>query len=156
MPWCPPRVCPESSLGVITEKEWLYGLTNLGRAALTSRLSPWQCGRNAGCWCLEAGPCEPRKRGGDRGRHRERASRKSSRRGVKEHCVRKLSARNTNVTGWRWTGVHVRTHTRTHAQAHQSVACSQPQCLSQFCQQSVGIKWKIAFEHKCQRSQLWH
>lgn len=112
---------------LITEGEWVYSLTNLCRPALTSRLSPWQCGRNVGCWCLEA----VRVRRGreteiERDRHRERECRKSSRRGVKEHSVRKLPALHTNIRGYRWTGRHV----HTHKLSQQPVTRSAPPCLS--------------------------
>lgn len=106
---------------LITKREWVYSLTNLRRRALTSCLSPWQCGRNVGCCCLDA--CHVRKAGEteiERDRQRERECRKSSRKGVKEHSVRKLPALNTNICGYRWTSEHVCTH--THTQPHTPVS----------------------------------
>lgn len=50
----------------------------------------------------------------ERDRQRERECRKSSRKGVKEHSVRKLQALNTNICGYRWTGEHVCTHANTN------------------------------------------
>ncbi len=56
---------------LIAAKEWVYSLINLRRPVLTSRLSPWRCGRNVGCWCLGAGRV---RRDGDRERQTEKES----------------------------------------------------------------------------------